>query len=147
MTDPVELWSVARARGVSEAARCTAALLNRPVVACVVLPNLLRSAPDSVTRQQKNYFDESFGPFYRTEQVIISTHDGSPVISYKNFNLTFDVLEAVMNVKTVRSEAAWCAPRSARAPFWSSERSAHETKRERNRMGPTADRWTRTATR
>ena len=84
----------------------TSAVLNRPVVACVLLPNLRRSAPDSVTRQQKNYFDESFGPFYRTEQVIISTHDDSPVINYLNFDLVFDVLEKVMDVSTVRFEAA-----------------------------------------
>ncbi|PAA93975.1 hypothetical protein BOX15_Mlig020273g3, partial [Macrostomum lignano] len=34
-------------------------------------PVELWSAPDSMARQQKNFFDENFGPFYRSEQIIV----------------------------------------------------------------------------
>ena len=36
-------------------------------------PVELWSAPDSQARLEKNYFDKNFSPFYRTEQVIISS--------------------------------------------------------------------------
>ena len=38
----------------------------------VTNPVKLWSAPGSTARQQKDYFDKHFGPFYRTEQVIIT---------------------------------------------------------------------------
>lgn len=38
-------------------------------------PVELWSSPTSTCRQQKDYFDESFGPFYRTEQVIIEVQN------------------------------------------------------------------------
>ncbi|GFV70670.1 NPC intracellular cholesterol transporter 1 [Trichonephila clavipes] len=46
----------------------------------------LWSAPNSQARQEKDYFDKHFGPFYRTEQVIIRRKSGNPVIGN---NLTF----------------------------------------------------------
>lgn len=39
----------------------------------------LWSAPDSIARTEKDYFDSHFGPFYRTEQIIITRTNGSPV--------------------------------------------------------------------
>lgn len=39
----------------------------------------LWSAPNSVARLEKDYFDSHFGPFYRTEQIIITRTNGSPV--------------------------------------------------------------------
>ncbi|XP_015905178.1 NPC intracellular cholesterol transporter 1 [Parasteatoda tepidariorum] len=49
-------------------------------------PVELWSAPTSQAREQKDYFDNHFGPFYRTEQVIIRRKSGEPVIGN---NLTF----------------------------------------------------------
>ena len=37
-------------------------------------PVELWSAPHSQAREEKNYFDEKFGPFYRTEQIIVTTN-------------------------------------------------------------------------
>lgn len=34
-------------------------------------PVELWAAPESRSRQEKDYFDKSFNPFYRTEQVIL----------------------------------------------------------------------------
>lgn len=36
-------------------------------------PVELWSSPSSRARQEKNYFDSRFGPFFRTEQLIITT--------------------------------------------------------------------------
>ncbi|PAA67812.1 hypothetical protein BOX15_Mlig006344g2 [Macrostomum lignano] len=49
----------------------------------------LWSAPDSTARQQKEYFDAHFGPFFRTEQVIIIPRNQSPVpiSSYDYYDL------------------------------------------------------------
>ncbi|XP_038051413.1 NPC intracellular cholesterol transporter 1-like [Patiria miniata] len=43
-------------------------------------PVELWSPPESRSREEKNYFDEHFGPFYRTEQVIITA---------PSYNVTF----------------------------------------------------------
>ncbi|KAL4217752.1 NPC intracellular cholesterol transporter 1 [Mactra antiquata] len=44
-------------------------------------PVKLWSSPESTARQQKDYFDSHFGPFYRTEQLIITRpHNHSKVI-------------------------------------------------------------------
>jgi Niemann-Pick C1 protein len=40
-------------------------------------PVELWSSPDSRARQEKNYFDENFNPFYRTEMLIITATDNS----------------------------------------------------------------------
>ncbi|XP_055940825.1 NPC intracellular cholesterol transporter 1-like isoform X2 [Argiope bruennichi] len=49
-------------------------------------PVKLWSSPNSQAREEKDYFDSHFGPFYRTEQVIIKRKTGNPVIGK---NLTF----------------------------------------------------------
>ncbi|CAL1295283.1 unnamed protein product [Larinioides sclopetarius] len=49
-------------------------------------PVQLWSSPNSQAREQKDYFDSHFGPFYRTEQVIIKRKTGNPVVGN---NLTF----------------------------------------------------------
>ena len=38
----------------------------------------LWSAPDSRARQEKNYFEEHFTPFYRTEHIIITAKNSTP---------------------------------------------------------------------
>ena len=43
-------------------------------------PVKLWSSPESQARLEKNYFDEHFGPFYRTEQIIIRAKDFVPGI-------------------------------------------------------------------
>ena len=40
-------------------------------------PVKLWSSPDSVTRHEKNYFDEHFGPFYRSEMLIFTSENVS----------------------------------------------------------------------
>lgn len=52
--------------------------------------------PESASNQDKQYFDENFGPFYRTEQVIISRVDGGEVIAEDIVKVLFDV-EAGIN--------------------------------------------------
>ena len=71
------------------------ALLHLPLGPC-------RSAETSTTRLQKNYFDESFGPFYRTQQIILSTRDGSPIVDYANFVTLFELQGNVTEI-TVRN--------------------------------------------
>ena len=46
-------------------------------------PVKLWSAPTSRARLEKNYFDNNFGPFYRTEQIIVKAKPGveGPVVS------------------------------------------------------------------
>ncbi len=72
----------------------------------------LWSAPDSRARLEKNYFDENFGPFYRTEMIIVKPLNQTvyfkgdngqggtgtfgpamawPVLNEVSFNLTFRV--------------------------------------------------------
>ena len=46
-------------------------------------PVKLWSAPNSRARLEKNYFDENFGPFYRTEQILVKA---KPLV--KEFNIT-----------------------------------------------------------
>eukprot|EP00042_Codosiga_hollandica_P056108 m.801614 g.801614 ORF g.801614 m.801614 type:complete len:1472 (+) comp59272_c0_seq61:311-4726(+) len=49
-------------------------------------PVQLWSSPDSTSRQQKDIFDESFGPFYRTSQIILRAPEvqGEVYQSYDN---------------------------------------------------------------
>ncbi|KAL8625091.1 hypothetical protein ACOMHN_030726 [Nucella lapillus] len=63
-------------------------------------PVLLWSAPDSRARLEKDYFDEKFAPFYRTEQMIITrtgNHspvdhpDPPPAVSHTIFSPIFDL--------------------------------------------------------
>ncbi|KAF6030906.1 NPC1 [Bugula neritina] len=83
-------------------------------------PVELWSAPTSVTRSNKNYFDSTFNPFYRTEQLIIrfdpkkwksSMHeDPYPAITYTNisggFQLNFlkELLYLQNNISALRAD-------------------------------------------
>lgn len=49
-------------------------------------------APDSEAAQQKRFFDESFGPFYRTEQMFIS---GDNVVSYDTLKWLFTIEDEI----------------------------------------------------
>ncbi|ODQ79641.1 hypothetical protein BABINDRAFT_162017, partial [Babjeviella inositovora NRRL Y-12698] len=46
-------------------------------------PTNLWVSPDAEAFQQKQYFDEKFGPFYKTEQVFVSSLDGLEVLSWE----------------------------------------------------------------
>ncbi|ORY34800.1 patched family-domain-containing protein [Naematelia encephala] len=45
-------------------------------------PVRLWVAPNSESAVQKSFFDENFGPFYRAQQVFITTSDGSSPVQY-----------------------------------------------------------------
>lgn len=76
------------------AAKCWFVVIPCGVVVCIVLssgltrfqittnPVELWSAPNSRARLEKDYFDSHFGPFYRTEQLIITTN-----MSYVNYSI------------------------------------------------------------
>ena len=57
---------------------------------------------DSAAAKEKAFFDENFGPFYRTEQVFItnSTHPGQPVLSYDTLRWWFEIESAVAQLAT-----------------------------------------------
>ncbi|KZT74295.1 multidrug efflux transporter AcrB transmembrane domain-containing protein [Daedalea quercina L-15889] len=80
-------------------------------------PVRLWVAPDSQSKLQKEYFDEHFGPFYRPEQIFVTSNIGSlnseqtnvsalagdklPVLSWDHLKYWFDV-EA--DIRSIRSE-------------------------------------------
>jgi Niemann-Pick C1 protein len=49
-------------------------------------PVRLWVAPNSESALQKHYFDDTFGPFYRAEQVFITQKDGSSPVNYDTLN-------------------------------------------------------------
>ena len=59
---------------------CSAGLAKFTVITS---PIDLWSSKDSRARQNKDYFDEKFSPFYRTEQVIITSNHELPVEEYE----------------------------------------------------------------
>lgn len=71
-------------------------------------PVELWSSPDSRARQEKDFYDQNFGPFFRTNQVILTakgranyTYD-SLILGKKNFNgiLSMDVLEQLLMLQS-----------------------------------------------
>lgn len=71
-------------------------------------PIELWSSPDSRARQEKDFYDQNFGPFFRTNQVILTakgrsnyTYD-SLILGKKNFNgiLSMDVLEELLMLQS-----------------------------------------------
>ncbi|EIW71618.1 niemann-Pick C1 protein [Tremella mesenterica] len=55
-------------------------------------PVRLWVAPSSESATEKHFFDETFGPFYRDEQIFITAKQGTP--------MTYDTLEWWLNVET-----------------------------------------------
>nr|XP_014430753.1 NPC1-like intracellular cholesterol transporter 1 [Pelodiscus sinensis] len=82
-------------------------------------PVELWSSPDSRARQEKDFYDQNFGPFFRTNQVIL-TAKGRPSYTYdslllgrKNFSgiLSLDVLLDLLALQTRLQEiAVWSEP-------------------------------------
>ena len=62
-------------------------------------PVRLWVAPDSAAAQEKAFFDDNFGPFYRPEQVFVVNDEG-PVLTYDNLKWWFDVERRVSKLRT-----------------------------------------------
>ncbi|KAI0081680.1 multidrug efflux transporter AcrB transmembrane domain-containing protein [Panus rudis PR-1116 ss-1] len=55
-------------------------------------PVRLWVAPDSESKLQKDYFDEHFGPFYRTEQIFVTANEtSSPVLQWDHLKYWFNI--------------------------------------------------------
>ena len=80
-------------------------------------PVELWSAPNSRAREEKDYFDQNFGPFYRTEQVVITASPiftnytfytdrehwtSGPVFFHEVLFEAFDLQSAIMNISAPR---------------------------------------------
>ncbi len=75
------------------------------IMSCIVLaagllylevtsdPVQLWAAPGSVTRNQKEFFDETFRPFYRTNQVIIHVAENSSLPWIYNYTDSLDMIQ------------------------------------------------------
>ncbi|CAO3570284.1 unnamed protein product [Mortierella alpina] len=64
-------------------------------------PVKLWVAPDSTSATQKAIFDQNFGPFYRTAQVIVSYKDGnSPIVDEQSFRRLFMINDRIKGLKT-----------------------------------------------
>ncbi|RMZ83187.1 hypothetical protein DV738_g1429, partial [Chaetothyriales sp. CBS 135597] len=62
-------------------------------------PVRLWVSPDSAAAQEKAFFDDNFGPFYRTEQVFLVNSSG-PVLSYDNLRWLFDMEDNIARMMT-----------------------------------------------
>lgn len=54
-------------------------------------PVRLWVSPNSAAAQEKAFFDENFGPFYRAEQAFLVNETGGPVLSYDTLRWWFEV--------------------------------------------------------
>jgi len=62
-------------------------LLNFTVISD---PVELWSSPESVTRQQREYFNQKFNPFYRVQQVIIKNTNALPLQEHPEYSSLFE---------------------------------------------------------
>ncbi|KAH8816202.1 patched sphingolipid transporter-like protein [Xylogone sp. PMI_703] len=66
-------------------------------------PARLWVSPASAAAQEKSFFDENFGPFYRAEQVFLvndTTTDGAaPVLSYETLDWWFSAEQSIRSLK------------------------------------------------
>ncbi|TPX49954.1 hypothetical protein SeMB42_g02416 [Synchytrium endobioticum] len=62
-------------------------------------PVRLWVGPSSKTASQKHYFDEHFGPFYRTEQLIFTSTDGLSIISKPNIRKLFVIQDTISKLQ------------------------------------------------
>jgi Niemann-Pick C1 protein len=72
-------------------------------------PARLWVSPTSAAAEEKSFFDSSFGPFYRAEQVFLvnDTHTGGPgpVLSYENLKWWFEVEARVSKLTGPKTKA------------------------------------------
>lgn len=57
-------------------------------------PVKLWVSPSSVEYQEKLFYDENFGPFYRSEQIYVVNETG-PILSYDNLKWWFDAEQRI----------------------------------------------------
>ncbi|TVY82258.1 Niemann-Pick type C-related protein [Lachnellula suecica] len=73
-------------------------------------PARLWVSPTSAAAQEKAFFDENFGPFYRAEQVFLvnDTHPSGPgpVLSYETLTWWIDVEERISKLKGKKTNAS-----------------------------------------
>lgn len=69
-------------------------------------PVRLWVAPDSAAAQEKQFFDEKFGPFFRAEQAFLvnegSNGEPGPVMTYDTLKWWFDVESGVRRLKSMK---------------------------------------------
>lgn len=68
-------------------------------------PVRLWVAPDSAAAQEKAFFDENFGPFFRAEQAFLVNDTGKhpgPVLSYETLAWWFDVESRISRLKSLK---------------------------------------------
>ena len=58
-------------------------------------PVELWASPESRSRQEKDYFDKSFTPFYRTEQVILHA-EGLTGVSSLSFFFCYELIKTLL---------------------------------------------------
>lgn len=69
-------------------------------------PVRLWVAPDSESKIQKEFFDEHFGPFYRVEQIFVTSNNGSspddkePVLSWEHLQYWADVEDDIRGLES-----------------------------------------------
>jgi Niemann-Pick C1 protein len=68
-------------------------------------PVRLWVAPDSAAAQEKVFFDEQFGPFFRAEQAFLvnDTSKNAPVLSYETLDWWFGVEDQIRRLKSSES--------------------------------------------
>ena len=67
-------------------------------------PVRLWVSPTSAAAQEKRFFDENFGPFYRTEQAFLvndTSGETGPILSYDTLRWWFDVEDRVRRLKSI----------------------------------------------
>ncbi|WP_411025072.1 hypothetical protein, partial [Salmonella sp. s54836] len=69
-------------------------------------PVKLWSSPDSIARQGKDYFDNHFGPFYRTEMLILRANDFHPY-NYSTYPYHSKILFGSVLHKEILHEALY----------------------------------------
>ena len=67
-------------------------------------PVRLWVSPSSAAAQEKTFFDENFGPFYRTEQAfLVDTFANSSVLSFDNLEWWFDIEDRIARLKSTEN--------------------------------------------
>ncbi|CAG8433916.1 12137_t:CDS:2 [Ambispora gerdemannii] len=67
-------------------------------------PVRLWVAPNSESALQKEFFDKNFGPFYRTQQIFItSSNPDQSVVSYKTLKTLFIMEQEIRNLKSSKN--------------------------------------------
>lgn len=70
-------------------------------------PVELWSSPESQARQEKNYFDSHFGPFFRTAQLIITTPINDTTIYSPYFGGPDVPFEAILRQDILHQVGSW----------------------------------------